>query len=57
MMVFRRRLLIVAALAVLAAAAVGGTANAATSAKASRLVAFASCPALLDYAKAHATRT
>ena len=54
MMAWHRRVLIVAALAVLAAAAVGGTANAAPSAKASRLVAFSSCPALLDYAKAHA---
>jgi uncharacterized secreted protein with C-terminal beta-propeller domain len=54
-MAFHRRLPLVVALAVMTAAAVGGTAQAAPSAKAGRLVAFSSCPALLGYAKAHAT--
>ena len=52
---FRRRVLLVFAVAAVGVAASGGPAQAATSAKASRLVSFSSCPALLTYAKAHAT--
>ncbi len=54
-MVSRRRAVLALGLAVLAAAAVGGAARAGTDAKAARLVTFRSCPALLTYAKAHAT--
>ncbi len=55
-MASRWRVVLPVTLALLAAAAMGGTARAATNAKASRLVAFRSCPDLLSYAKAHATR-
>jgi uncharacterized secreted protein with C-terminal beta-propeller domain len=54
-MVSRRCALLVIALTVLGAAAVGGTARAATDVKASRLVSFNSCGAVLSYAKSHAT--
>ncbi|HWB22820.1 MAG TPA: beta-propeller domain-containing protein [Gaiellaceae bacterium] len=54
-MISARRVLLVVALAAFGAAAMGGTARAATAAKSSRLVSFSSCPALLTYAKAHAT--
>jgi uncharacterized secreted protein with C-terminal beta-propeller domain len=51
----RTTLLLVLGLAVAVSAALGGTARAATAAKASRLVSFGSCPSVLSYAKAHAT--
>src|ERR1700730_12899403 len=55
-MIRHRRVLLAVTLALLGAAVAGATAGASTDAKAGRLVAFRSCPDLLGYAKAQATR-
>src|SRR6266511_4182932 len=63
-MTFRRRAALLAGLAALVVCVVGGTterstagnARAGAATKASRLVAFPSCGALLDYAKTRAAR-
>jgi len=54
-MVLQRRALLAFAFAVVAAAALGATARAAAVTPKARLASFNSCPALLTYAKSHAT--